>query len=266
MVLPGPGPHTGLALSGSFFLGPDLGWGVHEYLRDGGPQGPRQITTVFGTTDGGQHWWRTAPLPDSGTDCCNFELDFTDAQHGWMYGMAWTVQGDMVWQTVQRLWRTSDGGHTWTLVHARLPLKGVTDSDDEICPDEGPFRVAFANQQDGWLTASTCSTIGIAPRVWRTTDGGQTWTAVLTDIRHRLWARWSAGLPYRRPHLDTAAARAWPAPVRALPVPELQHRVRDRSLRQAAMAHHERRELLDVAEGTARMPGSRAGASLPSPA
>jgi hypothetical protein len=60
----------------------------------------------------------------------------------------------MVWQLGGQLWRTSDGGHTWTTAHAPLPMQGAMDNDDETCPNGGPFQVAFANQQDGWLPGS----------------------------------------------------------------------------------------------------------------
>jgi photosystem II stability/assembly factor-like uncharacterized protein len=175
VVLPGRGPHTGLAMSGSFFLGSDLGWVVHQYRRNEGlGENPVELATVLGTSDGGQHWWRSPPLVGAGL---SDELDFTDARHGWLYGMGWTVEGDEDWQLTEGLWRTSDGGRTWAAVHARLPLQGTDDSADETCPDGTPWRIAFANQQDGWLTASSCAAIGSDPRVWRTTDGGQTWTS-----------------------------------------------------------------------------------------
>lgn len=180
VVLPGPGPHTALSLSASYFLGPDLGWTVHAYQRGAYASSARQVVTVLGTSDGGRHWWHSAPLPGTGSGCCSFlsyQLDFTDARHGWLFGMLWVVQGDEVWQVTEHLWRTSDAGHSWSLVRARLPLQGATDNADETCPDERPFQIAFANQQDGWLTASSCSSIGSAPRIWRTTNGGGTWTA-----------------------------------------------------------------------------------------
>jgi photosystem II stability/assembly factor-like uncharacterized protein len=192
VVLPGPGPHQGLGLSGSFFLGPDLGWVVYQHLGGKGTaRGPYEITSIMGTSDGGQHWWRSPPLPGAGIGCCGSQLGYTlyfsDAQHGWLYGMSWNVQGDMVWEADEQLWQTSDGGHTWSLVHGHLPLQGTTDQDDEICPDEGPFQVGFANQQDGWLTASSCATIGSAPRVWRTTDGGISWTPAALPPPPRGW-------------------------------------------------------------------------------
>ena len=180
VLLPGSGSHTGLSLAAGFFLGPDRGWVVHTYQRGAYASDRRQFVTVLGTSDGGAGWWTSAPLPGTGTGCCSslsYQVGFTDASHGWLYGMQWEVQGEEVWQVAEQLWQTSDGGRTWTVVPGRLPLQGAIDNADETCPNEPPFAVVFANQQDGWLTASSCSAIGSGPQIWRTTDGGATWTA-----------------------------------------------------------------------------------------
>jgi photosystem II stability/assembly factor-like uncharacterized protein len=100
----------------------------------------RRRPVVLLTVDGGGKWElipvRQPPL----------SLFFLNAQTGWMV----TTEGN--------LWKTSDGGRTWT----RLRLSGVR---------ADPVRVFFLDEAHGWL-------LGVRKQVYVTADGGASWESV----------------------------------------------------------------------------------------
>lgn len=138
---PLPEPHKSAIPTGSlFFLTPDLGWVVNEM--------------VYQTTDGGRNWTRLSATP-VGLDerqqamriapsTANFipALWFVDEQVGLMA----RLDGEV--------YRTGDGGKTWTRVWA---------------VESRITNVFFRNSQKGWLT-------GDRGFVARTIDGGLTWS------------------------------------------------------------------------------------------
>ncbi len=90
VALPSQGTNAGLVAS--YFLGPDRAWAVQAHRRTGKPE----ITTVFGTSDGGRRWWHSRPLPGdvrmSGRFTPDDQITFAGARHGWLLG-AGTEQG-----------------------------------------------------------------------------------------------------------------------------------------------------------------------------
>jgi photosystem II stability/assembly factor-like uncharacterized protein len=73
-------------------------------------------------------------------------LDFVNEQDGWLL-----LGSD--------LWRTRDGGKTWTIIYSLVP------QHDNI------FRFEFTDSQTGWMSRTD--------GVYRTSDGGNTWTEML---------------------------------------------------------------------------------------
>lgn len=191
IVLPGTGQTSGLAAS--FFLGPGTAWVVRQHLTSG-RDGER---VVLGTTDGGQTWWRSDPLPGHVTvpDFVPYDqLYFTDAQHGWLLASGARLAGRGMVRTTL-LWATTDGGHVWTRVpRAGMPLQGWSPvfigTHDGGCFDDP--AIAFANPADGWLTMGACGPATSGPQVWRTSDGGRHWAAVTLAAPGGGWARWIA--------------------------------------------------------------------------
>jgi len=108
---------------------------------------------LFHTSDAGVNWRKVA-LPSvmrvSG-------ISFINEQVGWVLGL----DTDSINQPEggdYRLWRTSDGGATWTIAN-------FVDSRLTVGPDNPPFR--FVNNSDGWVVG--------AFGIFFTQDAGATW-------------------------------------------------------------------------------------------
>ena len=161
------------------------------------------------SADGGATWTAQRVGPPMGFNA----VAFTDADHGIAVG-----ETSDAWDFTSRglMWRTGDGGTTWTNVHlgtsGSAPLGDVaftdaangwatgrygtilrtTDGGDSWAPQTVPdavagydmLQVTMTSATDGWVIGDfngggTC--------VLRTTDGGTTWTVVFND-GEALWA------------------------------------------------------------------------------
>jgi len=114
------------------FVNDQLGWAVRSSGLGSG--------TVLRTTDGGVTW--TVQFT------CNYglaNLDFVDANHGWLVGY-------------YSIFRTSDGGYTWIRTNAdHSTMTGVF----------------FADVNNGWVVGDDLNG-GNSP-IWHTTDGSVSW-------------------------------------------------------------------------------------------
>lgn len=144
------------------FVDASHGWTCGSYAVAGGGNASR----IMRTTNGGDTWtvakqWTSS---ESKADIqLLLQVDFVDATTGWATGWGYAATtGD--WGYV--LLKTSDAGETWT-------IKRFGDGRAEIC------AMDFTTAADGWL--ATASLAGYAPAtIWKTTDGGSTWTAQTT--------------------------------------------------------------------------------------
>jgi photosystem II stability/assembly factor-like uncharacterized protein len=126
------------------------------------------------TADGGSTWRDVTPPGGFATTDTNFLLgvDFVDAQHGWVaINETFTKMSDASYGRVD-IWRTSDGGHTWT--KAQLP-KAVFHPFGEIMPQ---VQLDFLDPSHGFAFLSGNSAKGAndSDLFW-TADGGRTWSA-----------------------------------------------------------------------------------------
>lgn len=148
VALPSPNPSAHLAQLGlpQFFPG---GRGIFpaEWQTAHG-----FFTDFLRTSDNGRTWTPTERVGPSRA----------------FYGLAPGAAGRAVYQFISPergwfdtqgvLYRTTNGGSTWTRVESRPHLVGVTQID-------------FITARDGWATAANQGKFTL----WRTTDGGNTW-------------------------------------------------------------------------------------------
>lgn len=108
---------------------------------------------LYRTSDGGRTWSSQVPF---GGRADVLSVSFVDQRHGWLL-----VQKESLVATTGDLYRTADGGATWT------------DVGSPTLPSDQPFRVQFADLDDGWLDSANAG-----PYAYGSTDAGATWTRV----------------------------------------------------------------------------------------
>ncbi len=105
---------------------------------------------IWKTTDGGDTWTRQMTLPNTYLRC----IGFADAERGWVGTLS----------PAQRLLHTSDGGTTWSTV-PNLPALAPS----KVC------GISVVNPDV--VYASGTNDPVFKPRMMKTVDGGETWTA-----------------------------------------------------------------------------------------
>jgi hypothetical protein len=116
-------------------------------------------TTLWHTTDAGAHWSSSTVATGA-----VMQLTFVDATHGWL---AATPAGSATGQMPIVVWRTTDGGVTWTNI-ASTPVTGRTTG------------MSFVNATTGFATAQDEASSKLLVSV--THDAGVTWTPVLLPV------------------------------------------------------------------------------------
>ena len=113
--------------------------------------------TIFVTANSGSTW-----NPQSAATTADLHgLSFIDASTGWIIGRS--AAGAEVHRTV-------DGGTTWTRLAAPAPA---------VLED-----VAFVDALNGWVVGSTSVDGDTRGAIWRSSDGGATWTAQWVAPNH----------------------------------------------------------------------------------
>jgi len=152
--------------------------------------------TVVGTRDGGRSWSVVHPPGDPGRRAF-MAMQFVNGQEGWIChnfgGLVHTCDGGRTWRAhdglarealvslcfldVQRGWvlgvrgtllHTEDGGQTWARQDLTTQLHGVA-SFSTLC---------LRDRSHGWIgtDAGISSYSEATPPLFRTTDGGRTWS------------------------------------------------------------------------------------------
>jgi photosystem II stability/assembly factor-like uncharacterized protein len=184
VMLPGHSPGSGLVAS--YFLGAGTAWALQAPADGSGN------AIMLGTVNGGTHWWH-AVIPGSGHRAGfrpRYQIYFANAQYGWVLATgtsAGSRPGHSQATTARErlaLWRTTDGGRQWTRVRGSLPLRGADLRGADLARS-GHTRgcaiqpaIAFANPLTGWLAEGSCHSGPGRPAIWRTADGGRSWSRV----------------------------------------------------------------------------------------
>lgn len=149
----------------------------HAYLTRLMP-GANAATTDLWATEDGIHWQKREMPPGSQSV---FGFDFVSAAKGWMLVQA---NGSLV----PSLWRTNDGGRTWSSVPAtgletRIQIGGLRFQDQDVGIVSGLELVGR-----GAVGSSG------RPVLYRTTDAGATWTRI--DLSAPADVTYPAGIDY----------------------------------------------------------------------
>lgn len=126
---------------------------------------------TFATADGGASWHLQSTL-STGLPYAAFLIDFADQKDGWVVARAHR-NGDVGAPRVERLYRTTNGGQTWTPLAATGTLNTLLHGDARM------VTVNFVNANDGWALLATTDQKG---RLLQTTDGGVHWSDVAINI------------------------------------------------------------------------------------
>lgn len=122
------------------------------------------LNMVMSTADGGQTWKSLGkPVWIEGDPMYLYGIQFTDPQHGFLYG-TWLVAGGVYAGGTETfvIYATNDGGLTWELRPPQVPNVGF----------ETISSIHFFNPQKGYTTLTT----GLGYDLLKTTDdGGVSW-------------------------------------------------------------------------------------------
>ena len=130
---------------------------------------------VIWTVDGGHTWSASAPLPTLIQTAV--QLDFIDAQHGWLV----VDTAGSASPNSRAIFATSDGGRRWS------EIARASESDGSflgrLAAGCTPSGITFISADYGWLTYDCNRASGVlsphsGPVAAVTRDGGRSWAAV----------------------------------------------------------------------------------------
>lgn len=111
--------------------------------------------------------WQDLAVPADECDITESVLGFTSSDNIWLL-----LEGGLATSKASlRLYKSEDGGNTWTHKEIGLPVNGrQLDYIDFLSEDEGYLSVG-------------AGIFGAAPLVYKTVDGGETWLECVVETR-----------------------------------------------------------------------------------
>lgn len=145
------------------FLGPSTAWFALTVNH-----GNAIVTSVYRTIDGGQSWQEsTITLKAANSGFISRHITFSDASHGWLL---LTDTQEQSGSENAYIYGTSDGGQHWI----QLSTTGILPGNIPLSGDK--VALSFLNAQTGWLAVGDYSTLTSMAGLYKTLDGGHTWT------------------------------------------------------------------------------------------
>jgi hypothetical protein len=149
------------------------------------------------STDGGQTWTAITPAlhgPDVGS-AFSWNVQQISLEGNTLFGIQWIFPGVPFPHPqvmpgnpfpLGRLVESGDGGHTWTVIDSHFDVIGQGVSSYAVNPSDP--RTIYEIVGGLWLPGrpqegSVPTIYGINQTLYKTTDGGATWTPVLNDVR-----------------------------------------------------------------------------------
>ncbi len=148
------------------FLSPSLAW-VASFVSNSldGNDAYQGVTKFFHTTDGGQHWSQITMQGYLPT-----QFIFTDSLHGWLLSDHGSNSGT---GNSADVFRTIDGGITWTKVASAGPATG--DQPGALPYSGYKMGIGAVNASTAWVTGVPANSAVNFPWLYVTHDGGATW-------------------------------------------------------------------------------------------
>jgi photosystem II stability/assembly factor-like uncharacterized protein len=158
-----PAPKYRDAGYGEFFLDATHAWVVDAV---GSATACVDRFVVYSTSDGAATWQQVGSVPRQGVSASAVALEFLDSQTGWLYVPS---NGYYAGARTGPLYKTLDGGKSWTLVAAKAAWSSGA------CSAAG--LPLFSSPTTGWMPTTCTDNTRSSMDLLVTRDGGQTWTS-----------------------------------------------------------------------------------------
>ncbi len=159
------------------------------------------------STDGGKTWQSISPAitpaaPGAGSTIALQDLQIsgnTLYALGWSYTTKPIVEPSGVTTLPTHLVKSSDGGHTWTIIDSQIVTQGLLVRDFVASPGDNNTLYEMLGYPilpvQRVPPSGTPTPYGINQQLYKTTDGGANWTQVLNNIPYASQVQIASGNP-----------------------------------------------------------------------